>query len=126
MLATPFGNSLLTYILRGSYATFLSLHTAAPEADDSNDHEVPAANNYSRQPLSGNWTVPAAMSSQQSVLVVFPTAGGSWGTITHVGIMDAETGGSLMMFGELASPKTISTGETIQFSIGNLSVEVTA
>jgi hypothetical protein len=123
MISEDLGNGLLSSLLLGAGPTWLSLHTAEPEPG-TDLHELPLANNYGRQLLTGDWSTPAGMTSTTTDAVIFPTAGGSWGTITWAGICDAETGGALLMWGELLTPRTIDTGETIQFSAGQLSVEV--
>jgi hypothetical protein len=57
-----------------------------------------------------------------SAAIEFPQAGGSWGTITHVGIRDAETTGNLLFHTALDASKTISTGDVFRIASGSLSV----
>lgn len=122
MLTEDFANTLLGYVLGPAGANWVSLHTAAPTTGDH--HELPVANNYGRQPLTGIWSTPTAAASETTAALVFPTAAADWGVVTHVGVNDAETGGTLLMWGPLTAPKTINTGETIQFSAGQISVTV--
>lgn len=43
--------------------------------------------------------------------VTFPAPTANWGTITHFGLMDALTGGNLLMQTQLAVPKVINSGD---------------
>jgi len=51
-----------------------------------------------------------------------PQAGGSWGTITHIGIRDASTSGNLLYHTALDASKTIATGDVFKIASGSLSV----
>ena len=50
------------------------------------------------------------------------SAAGDWGTITHVGIFDASTGGNLLVHGPLTASKTVSTGDVFKFAINDLQI----
>ena len=52
----------------------------------------------------------------------FPEAGGSWGTITHLALYDAETVGNLLWYGPLTVEKAIESGDTLQVAAGNFDV----
>jgi hypothetical protein len=54
--------------------------------------------------------------------IVFPTATVAWGTITHVGVLDAGTlgTGNLLMHGQLTTPKAVGVGDTLKFSAGDV------
>ena len=54
--------------------------------------------------------------------VTFTTATANWGTITHVAIMDAASGGNVLFHGAVTTSKTIETGDTFQVSAGNLTI----
>lgn len=59
-------------------------------------------------------------SGSNSGAVTFPTASGSWGTITEVAIMDASTSGNVLYHGTLSASVTIASGDTFKFNIGQL------
>ena len=71
------------------------------------------------------------VTTSPAVAVTFPTAGGSWGTITGVGIWDGPlpTPSStpplpnLLYSGALAVPKAINTGDTVSFPPGSLIIQ---
>jgi hypothetical protein len=54
--------------------------------------------------------------------VEFPQAGGSWGTVSHIGILDASSSGNLLYYTALDASKTIATGDVFRIAIGSLSV----
>ena len=95
---------------------FLALYTSDP-MDDNSGAEVVAAS-YARQAITFVRTV-SDLDNTGSVAFAESTEG--WGTITHIGILNAVTGGDLVMHGPLASSKVIDTGETITFPVGAVS-----
>jgi hypothetical protein len=54
--------------------------------------------------------------------VTFPQATATWGTISHIGILDALTSGNLLMHTALTTSKVIETGDILKVSSGNLTV----
>ena len=56
--------------------------------------------------------------------VSFTASGGDWGTITHIGIHDASTGGNLLWHGSMTASKTVADGDTLEFSIGNIDLTI--
>ena len=60
--------------------------------------------------------------STNSSAVTFPTATGTWGTITHIGILDASTSGNLLYYTALDASKSIASGDVFTIASSNLSV----
>jgi hypothetical protein len=56
--------------------------------------------------------------------VSFTAAGGSWGTISHIGIFDTLTSGNLLWHGSMTASKTIADGDTLEFAIGNIDLTI--
>ena len=74
--------------LTAESAWYISLHTGDPGADGQTANEV-SGNNYSRVNYGDNWNnatgaTPSVVDNANDI--VFPTASGSWGTITYAGI----------------------------------------
>lgn len=94
-----------------SGTVYLALYTSNPTAADTGT-EVSGAG-YVRMPIT--FSPPTVENGKQTIKndakVEFPVAESDWGTITHIGLRDAEIGGNLIAFAELASPKTIQTGD---------------
>ena len=122
-VTTAVANALLDFLLKGTYPTYVSLHTAAPTIAVSS--EVTGVG-YAREFVNPtDWTTPASAISSTAVTVTFPVAGSPWGTITHVALYDAATGGNLLWSGTMIASRVVNTGETLSFSVGAISGQVT-
>jgi hypothetical protein len=64
---------------------------------------------------SGNTT-------SNNAAIEFPTATGSWGTVTHVGVFDASSSGNLMAYATLSASKAIATGDVFRVPSGDLDI----
>jgi hypothetical protein len=60
--------------------------------------------------------------SSTSATITFPVATATYGTVSHIAIMDASTGGNVLFYGALANSKEILTGDQFTISTGNLTV----
>ncbi len=96
---------------------YLGLFTSAPGETGGGTELSGSA--YVRKAVafttSGNTT-------SNNAAVEFPTATGSWGTVTHVGVFDASTSGNLMAYATLSSSKTIDTGDVFRVPSGDLDI----
>jgi len=80
---------------------------------------------YARQQvtqLDANWTAPGAGGATDNVnAITFPQATANWGTITDVMIVDTSSGaGNCLFYGALTAPKTVNSGDTFKFNVGDL------
>ena len=57
-----------------------------------------------------------------SAAIEWPVATANWGTITHIAVYDALTGGNQIAYAALTISKTISTGDVIRIPAGDLDV----
>ena len=114
---------ILDHVFAGAAYTapatkYLALYTAAP-GETGGGTEV-SGTGYVRQTVafttSGNTT-------SNNAAVEFPTAGASWGTVTHVGVFDASSSGNLMAYATLSSSKTIDSGDV--FRVPNADLDIT-
>lgn len=99
-------------------AWYVGLFTAAP-SDSGGGTEV-SGNGYNRQSATFAAATSGAGTTDNSAAVTFTASGGSWGTITHIGIFDALTTGNLLWHGAMTASKTIADGDTLEFAIGNI------
>jgi hypothetical protein len=60
--------------------------------------------------------------SSNSAAVEFTKATANWGTISHIGIRDASSGGNLLYHGALSSSVVIDTDDIFRIPIGDLDV----
>jgi len=113
---------ILDHVFAGAAYTapgthYLGLFTAAPgEAGGGTELSGSA---YVRKAVafttSGNTT-------SNNAAIEFPTATGSWGTVTHVGVFDAASSGNLMAYATLSSSKAIATGDVFRVPSGDLDI----
>lgn len=127
---------VLTHLLRTSTFTkpttiYIAACTAAPSDTDTGSTIVePSGNGYARaqlNPSDANWSDPSAGTQGETdnlAEVIFPTATGSWGTITHVAVVDASSNGNLWAFGTLDEAKSIVNNDTLTFAIGDLNIRL--
>ncbi len=118
-LETALVNAVLRNTSYTSPATvYLALYTSDPTDADAGT-EV-SGTSYARQSIT--FASPSNGVTTNSAAIEFPQAGGSWGTITHVGIRDASTSGNLLFHTALDASKTIATGDVFRIASGSLSV----
>lgn len=115
-------NKVLLHVFGGSaYSApgtlYLALYTSDPGDDNSGTECSGTA--YARQTIT--FTVVTDTASNNAA-VEFPVAGSSWGTITHVGILDALTGGNLLAHGALTASKAIASGDVFRVENGDLDI----
>lgn len=115
-------NALINVTLRNTSFTavspYVGLFTSDP-TDAGSGTEV-SGGSYSRTAVT--FGAPSNGVTTNSADVIFPTATASWGTVTHIGIYDAATGGNLLYHTPLDISKTIDTGDIFRINTGNLSV----
>ena len=116
-------NALINAVLRNTTYTspatvYVSLYTSDPTDADTGT-EV-SGGSYARTAVTMG--APSNGVSTNSADVTFPTATGSWGTVTHIGIHDASTSGNLLFHTPLDTSKTIDSGDIFKITTGNLSV----
>ena len=63
-------------------------------------------------------------SSATNATVTFDAATATWGTITHIAVMDAVSSGNVLFYGAVTTSKLIESGDTFQVSSGNLTVSL--
>jgi hypothetical protein len=132
-------NKLIDHLFRATSFTapaglHVSLHTADP-TETGAAAEV-TGNSYARGALApslNNWkstggttgsvSVGTGGATSNAVAISFPTPSGSgWGTVTHFAIWDAATTGNCLFYGQLTTPKTINSGDTVSAAIDAITV----
>jgi len=87
--------------------------------DDNSGTEL-SGSGYARQAIT--FAAASSGSAATNGTVTFPTATGSWGSVSHYGIFDAASSGNLLIHGAFASAKTIGTGDVFRINSGDLTV----
>ena len=97
---------------------YVALYTSDPTDADSGTECSGGA--YARQSVT--FSPPSGGTTSNSAAVEFPQATGSWGIITHVGIVDASSAGNLLYHTAATASKTIDTGDVYRIAAGSLTV----
>lgn len=115
-------NKVIGHVFGGTSYTapatiYVGLYTTDPGEGDTGT-EV-SGGSYARQ--SAAFTVTGNAATNTSA-IEFPTATGSWGTITHIGLRDASSAGNLLASAALSPSKTITTGDVLRIPAGDLDI----
>ena len=113
---------ILDHVFAGAAYTapstlYLGLFTAAP-GEAGGGTEL-SGNGYTRKAIA--FTTSGDTTSNNAA-VEFPTATGTWGTVTHVGVFDASTSGNLMVYATLSASKTVASGDVFRVPSGDLDI----
>jgi hypothetical protein len=122
-------NELLDHVLDNAAYTsptnvYLALFTADTGLETNSpsaEAQTPGVDGYSRVTLSFA-AAAGGSSATDAAATVGPCTNSNWGTITHIAVMDAATGGNVLFYGAVTTSKTIEVGDTFQISSGNLTV----
>jgi len=125
MLVDAVANAVLDRLLGDTAGpigatAFIGLLLTAPNADGSGVFE-PSGNNYARVSVANNatqWPAAVARSKQHANDITFNAATGTWGTVTHVGVFDAISGGNLRIFDSLTVARLIVNTDQYRFLAG--------
>ena len=114
---------LLDFLMTSGTATrptawYVALYTAAP-SDSGGGTEV-STGGYARQSIAFSTASSPGGTTSNSGEVSFTATGADYGTVTHMGIFDASSGGNLLWHGALTSSKTVADGDTLTFAVGNI------
>lgn len=100
---------------------YVALYTTDPTNADTGTEVT--GGSYARKLLSMG---PATAGvGENSALVNFGTATANWGTVTHIGIRDASSGGNLLAYGPLTTSKVVNNGDSLDFPIGDIDSALT-
>ena len=122
-----FSNTYETTVLQWTFTTdsvtrptawYLGLFTANPDEDGSGATEI-SGNGYARKSVS--FTASGNLATN-SAAVEFDVATGSWGTISHVAVFDASSGGNQIAYAALTTSKAIDTGDVLRFPAGDVDI----
>ncbi len=118
MYATDYFETMMLNTLRGTNATaptkvYMGLFLSNPGETGAGGTEV-SYSGYQRQEVS--FSSPAVMSGgiglQNSGDITFPVTAVALGSVTHVGILDSQTGGNMLLYGEFTEALTVEANES--------------
>lgn len=99
-------------------AWYIALFTSDPTETGAAGTEV-SGGSYAR--VAATFSVTGDTASNTAG-IEFAAATANWGTITHIGIMDASTAGNMIIHAALTTAKTISDGDVFRIPTGDLDV----
>jgi hypothetical protein len=123
-LTNAFETSTLQYLLTTDSVTrptawYIGLFTSDPTDTGAAGTEV-SGFDYAR--TAATFTV-SGDTATNSAAVEFPAAsGGNWGTIGWIGIMDAASGGNMIIHSALDVAKAINDGDVFRIPTGDLDI----
>ncbi len=120
---------LLDHVLKTTSYTvptniYVALSTADPTEGGGSIAE-PSGNGYART-VCNTWATAASRTTSNGIAVTFPTASGSWGTITHYALFDASTAGNMLAYGSLTTSNSVVNGNVVTFAIGEIDITFSA
>jgi len=113
-------NLVLDWLLTDGTATrptawYVGLFTSDP-TDAGSGTEV-SGGSYARTAVTFSVTGNAATNTAG---VEFPAATASWGTVSHIAVYDASTGGNMLFHTALDTAKVITDGDVFRIPTGDL------
>ena len=121
-------NEILDHILKvGVYTAATNLNvglstTAIDDATTGGDVVEPAAG-YARVTCN-TWDVAATRATENTGVITFAEASGSWGTITDWFIADATEDGNIIAYGTFSAGKAVGTGDVPYIAVGGIDISV--
>jgi hypothetical protein len=126
-LTNTYENAALDTLIRGQAwtpPTHLALFTADPGEAGSLASEV-SGGSYARVAIGTPgtfWSAASGGATSNAAAIDWPAASAPWGTITHVGLMTAASGGAMVTRAALGASKVIDTGDIFRILAGQLAV----
>jgi hypothetical protein len=120
--SNTYETNVLTWTFTNSAVTrptawYLGLFTAAP-GEAGGGTEV-SGGSYAREAVTFSVSGDTATNT---AAIEFAVATADWGTITHVAVFDASTGGNQIAYAALTTSKTIATGDVLRVPAGDLDI----
>ena len=118
-------NKLLDHVLgTSSYSQptpYVALFSSGNGLEDNSPTAEVTGTGYSRQTVSFNAASGGTATNNGAVQF---TATASWGTVTHMAIMDASSGGNVLYWSALASSKLVDATATFQFNNNTIQISL--
>jgi len=116
-------NEILDHILgTGSYtmpsAVYIGLSTGS--FGDGNTGTELTGSGYAR--VAATFNAAASGTADNASAIQFAAATGSWGSVSHFGVFDAESSGNLLIHGAFSAAKTIASGDILKIDAGDLDI----
>tara|TARA_Y100000015_G_scaffold42641_1_gene50549 strand:- start:342 stop:725 length:384 start_codon:yes stop_codon:yes gene_type:complete len=122
-LTNAFETSTLQYLFTTGSVTrptawYLGLFTSDPTETGSAGTEV-SGGGYVRKAVT--FTVSGNLATN-SAAIEWSAATSSWGTVTHIAVLDASSGGNMIASNALTTAKAVATDDIIRVPAGDLDI----
>jgi hypothetical protein len=101
---------------------YLALYTAAPNEAGGGTEVSTSGTAYARQTSAFTVSGTAPTTAGNTSAVEWPAATGAWGTVTHVAVVDALTGGNVLAYATLTSSRTVASGDIFRIPASNFTI----
>ena len=103
---------------------YVGLFTAAPSDTGGGTEISTSSTGYARQSAAFTVSGTSPTKAANSSAIDFPTATADWGSITHLAVFDAATGGNMLAFSAATTAKTINNGDILRIPAGSLEIRL--
>jgi len=122
-LTNAFETSTLQYLFTTGSVTrptawYLGLFTSDPTETGAAGTEV-SGGGYVRKAVT--FTVSGNLATN-SAAIEWSAASSSWGTVTHIAVLDASSGGNMIASNALTTAKAVATDDIIRVPAGDLDI----
>jgi len=115
-----------TQIELSSGKPYIGLLTSAP-TDNTGGVEC-SGQGYARvrvgDPSQGSFVIGTAGSATNDDEFRWSDAENAWGSITHIALYDAASGGNMLIYGQLTSPVEIGTGDIFKVPPSGFTIQI--
>ena len=124
-------DKVLDHVFGGSdYSRLATVHvglwtSALSDSDGGSAAGEVSGGSYARVAVTNNatnWPAASGGAKANGTVITFPTATGSWGTVTYFAILSAATAGDILGWAILTQSKAIGSGDTASFAVGDLDI----
>ena len=129
-LTNTYETAAANTLIRGSAWTAVPTHIALLTADPTDTGSLASevsGGSYARYAIGTAatfWSAASGGATSNAAVVEFTAATGTWGTVTHVALCDALSGGNVIAWGTITTPKLIESGDIPRFGAGTFVVTV--
>lgn len=107
---------------------YVALSSTTPSANGTGVTE-PSGGSYARVATAGtDWGTAASGAITNSNAFSFPQATADWvggSNLTYAVLYDAASGGNMLAYGALTTPKSVTSGDTVSIAAGDFDITLT-
>lgn len=113
-----FGNTAWTM----PAGVYVALFTVAPTGAGGGTEVVGGA--YVRMLVTPSMAAASGAAKLSNVDVSFPVATTAWGTVVAAALFDAATGGNMLVFNPVVTPRAVGINDRVRFVAGTIQAAV--